>query len=127
VAPAVVPIVPTVMSADPPGPNRSSFPSMLPPGLLLLATCDTLAGSRPLPCASACIETRVWPRKMTAMTATIAYGHVGRLQRGVLGPGLVRGVGDDVAKDADQERGNDEGHDDGRDEDDVRHARTTLA
>jgi hypothetical protein len=72
VAPAVVPMVPTVMSAEPPGPNTVSLPSLFPPGLAPLATCDTAAGSNGLPCPSACIETTVWPRKMMAMTATMA-------------------------------------------------------
>jgi len=66
-------MVPTVISADPSGPNRVSFPSMVPPGLSLLATWDTVAGSRWLPCASASIETTVWPRKRMAMTAAMAY------------------------------------------------------
>jgi len=66
-------MVPTVISADASGPNRLSLPSMFPPGLTLLATWDTDVGSRWLPCSSACIETTVWPTKMMAITATIAY------------------------------------------------------
>jgi hypothetical protein len=73
VAPAVVPIVPTVISAEPSGPNRVSLPSMFPPGLTPLATWATDAGSRWLPCSSACIETTVWTTKMMAITATRAY------------------------------------------------------
>jgi hypothetical protein len=68
----VVPIVPTVISADPEGPNLVSLPSMLPPGLAPVTVCETLAGSRWLPCASACMDSIVCPRKISAMTATIA-------------------------------------------------------
>jgi len=42
VAPAVVPMVPTVMSAEASGPNLVSFPSMLPPGLPVLSAWDTV-------------------------------------------------------------------------------------
>ena len=66
-------MVPTVISAEASGPIRVSLPSMFPPGLTPLATWDTDAGSRWLPCSSACIETTVWPTKMIAITATIAY------------------------------------------------------
>lgn len=77
-APAVVPMVPTVIRAEPSGPKAVSFPSMLPPGLSGPATCETEAGSRWLPCSSACIDTTVWATKTRAMTAMVAYACRGR-------------------------------------------------
>ena len=69
----MVPIVPTVISADPSAPKRASLPSMLPPGLSATATWETLPGNRLLPWASACMEITGWARNNSAMTATRAW------------------------------------------------------
>jgi hypothetical protein len=79
-------MVPTVISADPDGPKRASLPSMLPPILVPLATWETDEGSRWLPCSSACMETIVWARKITAITARRASAC---LRRPIMRPNMT--------------------------------------